>query len=142
MTRSLPILAGVMACMSAFGAEAAGQRVTVTGEVVDTWCSASQIMGYAYGTGHFQCAVWCATGGIPVGIKTESGQHYVLLKLGDDTESAAGARFVDFQARQVTVEGDVHERDGVSYLLIDQVRADGGIVNLSHKDYGIIPFGE
>jgi hypothetical protein len=36
---------------------AAAERVRVTGELVDTWCSTSGIM-YAYGTAHHQCAVW------------------------------------------------------------------------------------
>ncbi|WP_419796574.1 MAG: hypothetical protein ACNI26_09200 [Terasakiella sp.] len=43
------------------------QRVSVTGEVIDTWCYVTEIM-FAEGTAHHQCAVWCAVGGIPISI--------------------------------------------------------------------------
>ncbi len=46
---------------------AAAQRVEVTGEVIDSWCYISEIM-YPEGTAHHQCALWCAAGGIPVGV--------------------------------------------------------------------------
>lgn len=123
-------------------AAAAAQRVTVTGEIVDTWCTISQVMGYALGSAHFQCAVWCAVGGIPVSIRAEDDTHYMVLRIGDDTQNVANPRVIDIQAHQVTVEGDLFVRDGVNYLLVDAVKADGGVVNLSHADYGILPFGE
>ena len=57
---------------SASSAFAAGDRVKVTGEVIDTWCYLTEIM-FAEGSAHHQCAVWCAAGGIPVGILGASG---------------------------------------------------------------------
>ena len=131
-----------VAVLAPASAVASKERITITGEIVDTWCSASQIMGYALGSAHYQCAVWCAVGGIPVSVRADEGRHFMVLKIGDETQSVASPRLIDIQAHQVTVEGDVYSRDGVSYLLIDQVKTDGGIVNLSHKDYGILPFGE
>jgi len=123
-------------------APAQGQRLTVTGEMVDSWCTLSQVMGYALGTAHYQCAVWCAVGGIPVSIKTDDDKYYMVLRIGNDSTTVANPRIIDIQARQVTVDGDLFIRDGVNYLLVDAVKADGGIVNLSHKEYGILPFGE
>jgi len=32
--------------------------------------------------------------------------------------------------------------DGVNYLLVDRVADDKGVVNLTHDEYGIVPFGE
>jgi hypothetical protein len=117
------------------------ERVRVSGELVDAWCSVSGIM-YAYGTAHHQCAVWCAVGGIPVNIRAEDGTHYMVLRLGDDAQSVAGPRLVTITSHQVTVEGDLWRRDGVNYLLVDRVADDKGVVNLTHDEYGIVPFGE
>lgn len=123
------------------GSAATPQRVKVTGEVIDSWCYLSEIM-YPEGTAHHQCAIWCAAGGIPVGILGEDGKVYIVLKLGDDTGNVANPTVLEMQSRKVSVDGDLIERDGMNYLLINQVVADQGVVNLTHEDYGIQPFGE
>ncbi|MCH8154332.1 MAG: hypothetical protein IH786_03550 [Proteobacteria bacterium] len=120
---------------------AAGQRVEVTGEVIDSWCYLTEIM-YPEGTAHHQCALWCAAGGIPVGILADDGTVYTVLKLGDDSTSNASPKVLEIQSHRVTVEGDLYARDGINYLLIDRVVDDEGIVKLTHDDYGIQPFGK
>jgi hypothetical protein len=139
------LLAGLV-CIAlgagALGAQAAtGQRVTVTGEVIDSWCYLTEIM-YPEGTAHHQCALWCAAGGIPVGILADDGTVYTVLKLGDDSTSNANPKVLEIQSHRVTVEGDLFARDGINYLLIDRVVGDEGIVKLTHDDYGIQPFGK
>ncbi len=119
----------------------APQRVTVTGEIVDTWCAITGIM-YAYGTAHHQCAVWCAAGGIPVSIKDADGNFYMVLRLEDEKVSVASPRLLTIQTHEVTVDGDLVERDGVKYLFVDKVADDKGIVNLTHAENGVVPFGE
>ena len=42
----------------------------------------------------------------------------------------------------MTVNGDLYERDGVKYLIVTQVANDQGIVNMTHEEYGIQPFGK
>ena len=118
---------------------AEGQRVTLTGELIDTWGYTSEIM-YALGTAHHKCAVWCAVGGIPVSIRTEDDQVYVILKVEEDDTSVANPRLVEIQTHQVTVNGDLYARDGVNYLIVDQVADDHGIVHINHEDFGIQPF--
>ena len=137
------ILALVMACVALVGgaAAAAPQRVSVTGELIDTWCYVTEIM-YGQGTAHHQCAVWCAVGGIPVSILDKEGNVYVVLKVEDDATSVANERIIKIQTHQVSVTGDLYERDGVKYLIVTQVADDKGIVNLTHDEYGIQPFGE
>ncbi len=140
---ALAITAGaaVMWSAGALAAKSESKRVSVTGEIIDTWCNVTMIM-FAEGSGHFQCAVWCAAGGIPVSIKDEDENVYVVLRIeGEDTNVAAPS-ILRIQAHQVTVEGDLIERDGVKYLLVTQVADDKGIVNLSHEDVGIQPFGK
>jgi hypothetical protein len=135
------ITIGVALAGSAEAATASVKRVTVTGEIVDTWCNVTQIM-FAEGSGHYQCAVWCAAGGIPVSIKDEDENVYVVLRVEGEDMNVASPSILRIQAHQVTVEGDLIERDGVKYLLVTQVANDDGIVNLSHEDVGIQPFGK
>ncbi|MEE8505541.1 MAG: hypothetical protein V3S40_04885 [Kiloniellales bacterium] len=136
------ILGGLFSiALAAAAAAATPERVKVTGEVIDSWCYLTEIM-YPEGTAHHQCAIWCAAGGIPVGILADDGQVYVVLKLEGDATSNANPRLLEIQSHEVSVEGDVYERDGIKYLVVDKVVGDQGIVKLTHDDYGIQPFGE
>ena len=133
----------LFAALAALPAAAAQKpkRVTVTGEVIDTWCYVTEIM-YAKGTAHHQCAVWCAVGGIPVSIADKDGNVYVVLKVEGDGANVANPSIIKIQTHQVTVVGDLYERDGVKYLIVTQVADDKGIVNLTHAEYGVQPFGK
>jgi hypothetical protein len=151
-TRRRPIMSGLIRLAGALlvtaslavattPAESASKRITVTGEIVDTWCYVTEIM-FAVGTAHHQCAIWCAVGGIPVSVLGEDGSVYVVLKVEDDTTSVANPRILAIQSHKVTVDGDLYERDGVKYLIVTQVADDKGVVNMTHEEYGIQPFGE
>ena len=122
-------------------APARGQRVQVTGEFVDTWCNVSGLM-FGLGTAHHQCAVWCALGGIPVSIRDKDGALYFILRLEEDEANAANPRIARFQTHQVTVDGELIERDGVRYLIITTIADDKGVVNMTHAEHGVQPFGE
>ena len=130
----------MIATLGAASAQAA-QRVEITGEVIDSWCYLTEIM-YPEGTAHHLCAIWCAAGGIPVGILADDGTVYIVLKFEDDATSVANPAVMAIQSHRITVEGDFYARDGINYLLIDRVVEDRGIVKLTHDDYGIQPFGE
>jgi hypothetical protein len=117
-----------------------GRRVTITGEVSDTWCSISGLM-FAKGTAHHQCAIWCALGGIPVSIRDASGALYLILKIGDDEDSAANPRVARMATHEVVVDGELLERDGVKYLLVDRIADDKGVILMTHDEHGIQPFG-
>jgi len=117
------------------------QRVTVTGEVIDSWCYISEVM-FGLGTAHHQCAIWCAAGGVPVGILGDDGHVYVVLKVNGNTTNVANPTLLRIQSHQVTAEGDLYERDGVKYLLISRVADDKGVVNFTHDTWPIQPFGE
>lgn len=132
-------LAGMSAAASSQAAE--GKRVRITGEVIDSWCYLTEIM-YPLGTAHHQCAVWCAAGGIPVGIKSDDGKVYMVLKIGDDSASVANPALLKIQSHKVTADGDLYVRDGMNYLLVSRVVDDAGIVSKTHDEYGIQPSGE
>ena len=120
---------------------AASQPVQLTGEVIDPWCYLSEIM-YAEGTAHHQCAIWCAAGGIPSGLLTEAGDVYFIVGFEGRATTLADAGLLDIQTHQITVDGSFFEKDGLKYLVVDEVLKDEGIVNLTHDEYGIQPFGE
>jgi len=140
------VLAAVLAVVvvlpsSLVAAPQAPERVKITGEIIDTWCKVTGIM-YALGTAHHKCAVWCAVGGIPVGILGEDGKVYMVLRLENEEGTIGNDKIISIQTHQVTVDGDLYVRDGVNYLIVDKVADDKGIVNLTHAEYGIQPFGE
>ena len=143
MNRSSGLLEAILLVFAVGGTAnaAAPERVRVTGEIIDTWCYVTEIM-YGLGTAHHKCAIWCAVGGIPVSILGEDGNVYVILKIEDEETNVASPRVVKIQSHAVTVDGDLYERDGVSYLIVTEVADDQGVVNLTHEEYGIVPFGE
>ena len=137
------LIAVLAACsvglMAATANAATPKRVTVTGEIVDTWCYVTEIM-YGLGTAHHKCAIWCAVGGIPVSIKGTDGKDYMILRVEGDDTSVANPKIVKIQTHQVTVNGDLYVRDGVNYLIVNKVADDKGIVNMTHQEYGVQPF--
>ena len=125
------------------GHAAEGKQVTLTGEVMDTWCYVSQIMGPSeavVGTTHHVCAVWCAAGGIPVGLVDKAdGEIYMILSFAGDDTSVANQKLLDLQSHELTVTGTTFELDGINYISVDEVVEDNGIVNLTHETFGILP---
>ncbi|CAN7644520.1 hypothetical protein LJR009_005820 [Bosea sp. LjRoot9] len=134
-------LAAVLSALPLASAAAQdGKRITVTGEISDTWCTISGLM-FAKGTAHHQCAIWCALGGIPVSIRDAKGELYLILKIGDDEDSASNPRIARMATHEVSVDGELLERDGVKYLLVDRIADDKGVITMTHEEYGIQPFG-
>lgn len=143
MSRLLAPVLSLLAALLAPGLALAAtpNRAQVTGEVVDTWCYLSEIM-YAEGTAHHQCAIWCAAGGVPVGLLAEDGQVYFIVGFEGRSTTLADPGLLEIQTHRITVDGSVYERDGLKYLVVSEVLKDEGIVNLTHEEYGIQPFGE
>lgn len=127
--------------VAAARADSGPTRVKLGGELIDSWCQISGIMGIGTGSAHHQCAVWCAMGGMPIGIQGDDGKAYILLKV-EDRDTVASPTLVDIQTDHVTVDADAYERDGVNYLIVRKILENGGIVNKNHEDFGIVPFGE
>lgn len=120
-----------------------GKQMTLKGELIDTWCYISQVMGpqkVVVGTAHHVCAVWCAAGGIPVGLLNhESGELYMILSVDGDGAGVGNEKLLAIQTHEVSVVGTVYRLDGHNYLTIDEIVEDHGIVNLTHENFGIIP---
>ncbi|WP_420555527.1 hypothetical protein [Roseovarius sp.] len=132
-----------LACSAPVSAIAAeGERVEVRGEIIDTWCYYSGVMGgpdAVVGTAHHTCALWCSAGGIPVGLLGEDGAVYMVLKIEGDDASASGDTQLRLASHEVTADGMLYRRDGLNYLVVEEVVTDHGITNLSHDIYGPVP---
>ncbi|MFQ5565676.1 MAG: hypothetical protein ACE5EU_04865 [Paracoccaceae bacterium] len=141
MLKKLALGAGfALAALPALAAE--GERVRVTGEMIDTWCYFSGVMGgpdAVVGTAHHTCALWCAAGGIPVGLLADDGTVYMVLKWQGSADVADGETLLRVASHRLTADAIHYQRDGIHYLVVEDVVADEGIVNLSHEDYGVTP---
>ncbi len=132
--------AALMAAPALFAAE--GQTVSVKGEIIDTWCYMSGVMGppdTVVGSAHHTCALWCSAGGIPVGLLGEDGKVYMVLKIEDDDQLAGGDTALRLAAHTVEAEGTLYERDGLNYLIVSKVVSDLDIQAQTHVDYGHVP---
>lgn len=120
----------------------AEERLRVTGELIDTWCYLSGVMGgpdSVVGTAHHTCAIWCSAGGIPVGLLGDDGKLYMVLKLEGAGTADSNERIMSIQSHKVTADGQFYQRDGLNYLIIDTIVADMGIVLRNHAEYGVVP---
>ena len=110
--------------------------------MIDTWCYFSGVMGgpdAVVGTAHHTCALWCAAGGIPVGLLADDGTVYMVIKWRGSADVADGATLLSVQSHRLTADAIHYQRDGIHYLVVEKIVADEGIVNLSHEDYGVTP---
>lgn len=97
---------------------AAGEKVSVTGEVIDSAC---YIKAGAKGADHAKCAAACAKNGIPLALLTDDGK-VVMIASSKDAESG-NSLLMDHVAKKVTVEGSWYEKGGAKVLYIDKVSA-------------------
>lgn len=137
--------ASIFACCAnvslAFSATEA-KPIEIKGEIIDTWCYLSGVMGgedAVVGSAHHTCALWCAAGGIPVGVLDEDGKIYMVLKLQGEDSLAKTDNIMEIQSDVITAKGMHYVRDGVNYLVVQDVIANDGITNLNHQDYGSVP---
>ena len=140
MHRLIPFALAVFASPAAAAIE--GERVQITGEVIDTWCYFSGVMGgpdAVVGSAHRTCALWCSAGGIPVGLLAPDGQVYMVLKMAGDDRTAGGDTSLNIAAHTIEVDGMLYRRDGMNYLVVEKITADQDIINATHEDFGVIP---
>jgi hypothetical protein len=134
---------GAALALAALPAPAAeGERIQVTGEMIDTWCYFSGVMGgpdAVVGSAHHTCALWCAAGGIPVGLLTDDGKVYMVIKWKGSADVADGETLLKVASHRLTADGLHYRRDGIDYLVVEDVVGDEGITNHNHEDFGVVP---
>jgi hypothetical protein len=132
----------VTAAISPTFGSTAGKIIEIKGEIIDTWCYFSGVMGdtdATRGTAHHTCALWCAAGGIPVGVRTEEGEVYMVLKFQGEDPLEQTDTLMEIQSDIITARGKHFLRDGVNYIVVENVIANDGITYLSHEDYDSVP---
>jgi hypothetical protein len=130
--------------MPATGVMAAtdGERMTITGEFIDTWCYFSGVMGSTdsvVGSSHHTCATWCSAGGVPVGLLAEDGTVYMVLKIEGSDANNSGDTLLNLASDTITADGLIYHRDGLNYIVVEKVVNNAGITRLTHEDFGAIP---
>jgi hypothetical protein len=91
---------------------------SVTGNLEDAYCYGT--MG-AKGAGHKQCAIKCASKGIPVTlIEKGTEKSYILLPNKDETPlpDTVISRMED----EVTVTGKTYSKNGTDYLVVESLK--------------------
>ena len=77
-----------------------------------------------------------------MGMQGEDEQVYIVLMVENDPDVIGHHGILRMQTNQIVVEGDLYERNGIKYLAIDSIIDDHGIVNFSHEEFDIQPFGD
>lgn len=96
--------------------------ITVTGEVVDTWCYSSHVMGEGRGPKHEKCARDCIAGGVAIGIVDDEGNLYIASK--HRGYQGCLDLLIKYVAKRVTVTGWVAKggKNAVPVLKITSVK--------------------
>lgn len=98
-----------------------GGEISVTGEVIDTKCYITGMMG-GKGAEHEDCAIACIKGGLPVGILEEkTGKVYILAP--EKGTKGANESLLPYAAKTVTVKGKIMEKGGSKVLLYSSVES-------------------
>jgi hypothetical protein len=107
---------GYLLVVSAALAGPKGKNITVTGELVDTWC---YFEAGDHGPQHKACSTACAKAGNPVGLLQNYGQVYVLA--GTKDHQPAKDVLVNHMNEQVIVKGRLVSKGGVNMLYVSSV---------------------
>ncbi len=108
LSSTLLFLAVVLASPQA-SAQEKKHDVTLKGEIVDLMCYLDH---GGKGEKHAGCAKTCIESGGPVGLLTASGELYLVI----GEHKPMNDKLAAYAAKEVTLKGDVAERNGVKLL--------------------------
>ncbi len=91
---------------------------SVTGNLEDAYCYGT--MG-AKGASHKQCAIKCASKGIPVTL-IEKGTEKAFVLLPNKDASPLPDSVIQHMEDEVTVTGKEYSKNGVDYLVVESVK--------------------
>jgi hypothetical protein len=93
-------------------------QTSVTGNLEDAYCYGT--MG-AKGPGHKQCAIKCASAGIPVTL-IEKGTEKSYILLPNKDASPLPASVISRMEDEVTVTGKEYNKNGTEYIVVESVK--------------------
>ncbi len=105
---------------------AAGDEMTLTGELIETACytrlaereRTASPDSDGSGPGHAACARTCASSGAELGILTARG----IFRIIGDMTMDNNAKLMDYVAKRVEVKGDVTEIDDKMWIDVASIR--------------------
>jgi len=109
---------GLLAIMGGSVLVYGAETVSITGEIIDTYCYS--LMG-AKGASHRQCAIDCVKKGIPAGL-LENGTNKVYVLLPNKDKSPLPKEVIDKMAQKVTVTGKVYASGESQFLTIESIK--------------------
>jgi hypothetical protein len=98
-------------------AQPKGERVTVSGEVVEMWC---YLEAGDRGAAKKACATACAKAGNPIALVDDQGQLFVLAGL--KSHQPAQELLLDKMSERVTVSGTLVKNPDAQMIYIETVR--------------------
>jgi hypothetical protein len=104
-------------CTVAPMAQPKGERVTVSGEVVEMWC---YLEAGDRGAAKKACATACAKAGNPIALVDDQGQLFVLAGL--KSHQPAQELLLDKMSERVTVSGTLVKNPDAQMIYIETVR--------------------
>ena len=114
LRRPFPLL---LAFAFLFSPIVADEKVTVTGEVIETSC---YIRMGAKGESHKKCAQMCAKSGIPLAL-LEDGTEKVIWLAAEDHQTSVNKQLTPHIAKTVTITGQYVERGGARLLIVESL---------------------
>ncbi len=109
---ALALLAG-----SAGHAQPKGEKVTINGEVVDTWC---YLEGGDHGAAHRECGMTCARAGNAIAIVDSKGILYLTAGMKD--HQPARDVLIDKMGQNVAATGTLVKKGGLQMLYVESVK--------------------
>ena len=98
-------------------AQPKGERITVTGEVVEMWC---YLEAGDRGAAKKACATACAKAGNPIALIDDKGQLFVLAGL--KSHQPAQELLLDKMSERVTLTGTLVKNPHAQMIYIESVR--------------------
>ncbi|MBI3587258.1 MAG: hypothetical protein HY088_09035 [Ignavibacteriales bacterium] len=101
--------------------EKAMKEATIKGEIIDTKCYLTGMMG-GRGEEHKDCAIACIKGGLPVGILEEkTGKVYVVVPAKG--QKGANEALVQYAAETLTLKGMFIEKGGTKVFAYNSIES-------------------
>lgn len=113
----LAIAAAVALNPSGMAGQPKGEKVTLTGELVDMWCF---MEAGDRGPAKKACATTCAKAGNPIALLDAKGTLY--LTAGLESHQPARDLLIEKMNEQVTLTGTLVKKNGVQMLYVDTTK--------------------
>jgi hypothetical protein len=98
-------------------AQPKGDKVTINGEVVDTWC---YLEGGDRGAAHRACAMTCAKAGNAIALLDSKGTLYLTAGMKD--HQPAREVLIDKMGQTVAATGTLVKKGGLQMLYVESVK--------------------